>query len=425
MARTNLLQTLSSATYRFTLAFGVLLFVLPFGNQYVTNSALTLVLFNSIISLKPIRWLQAFGQIVFWLPAVFYGYLALTLLWSGDTANGALQLETKLSLLLAPWVLAANQTLLTSKQRDVFLKVFVLGNVVTLLLALGVAAKKALAAGSMGYLTESGKTVSFFTYTELSSGFMHPGYLSTYVGIAILIALYFLLQKQKFGWYWFAIAFFLFGGLILLQGRINLLALLVVLGIGGLIAAIRAKKYSLLLVPAIPVVAFGLFVIFGSPALKARYLQMPDFKYDISGSASDFNSATYRLAEWTCALDVIAQHPVVGVGIGSNKAALLDAYENRGFYEGLKREYNAHNQFLETTIVGGGIGLILLVVLIGGYIWLAYKNQDYFLIAALAFFALSMLTESMFERAWAVILYAIFFPLLLLISAQGATKSSA
>jgi len=144
---------------------------------------------------------------------------------------------------------------------------------------------------------------------------------------------------------------------------------------------------------------------------------MPDFSYDISGNT--FNSATYRLAEWSCAMDVIKEHPLAGTGLGDNREALLKSYENRGFWSGLEMRFNAHNQYIETTLSTGLIGLIFLLLLLGAYAQLAFKNKDWLSLSALVFFAMCLLTESMFERAWAVLLFAIYFPLMLLFGTKN------
>ena len=426
MVHIKLIQTLKSGTTRFALVISILLIVLPFGNQYVTNSALTLVLFNSIISLRLKDWAKAFINPIFVLSALFYIYLYISLYWSANPTTGLLQLETKLSLLIAPFVLVANKRLITLNHKELFLKVFVVANALALLLILFIAAYKAIDAGAFYYIPEGSKSkVYFFTYVSLAQPLMHPGYLSTYFGIAILSAIFLFITKSVRKWLWLGLLIWLFLGMILVQGRINILALFVVLSLGGLVAAIRLKRYKWLFIPAIPAFLFVVLLAFGNKAIKARFLQMPDFNYNISGTHEDFNSATYRLAEWTCAADVINQNPVKGVGIGSNTQALMKAYENRGFWEGLRQGFNAHNEYLEIAMIGGFIGLALLILLLGGYAYFSFRNGDYLTLAALTFFALSMITESMLERAWAIILYAVFFPLMLLVSARGATKSRA
>jgi len=138
---------------------------------------------------------------------------------------------------------------------------------------------------------------------------------------------------------------------------------------------------------------------------------MPDFSYDITGD--EFNSATYRLAEWTCAADVIAENFWLGVGVGDNRKALIDAYKKRGFKKGVEYKFNAHNQYLETMLATGVLGLAYLLFMLFTYGKWALKQQDYTALACLVFLAIGLLTESMFERSWAISLFAIFFPFMI------------
>ena len=147
--------------------------------------------------------------------------------------------------------------------------------------------------------------------------------------------------------------------------------------------------------------------------MSSRYLQLPDFEYDISADASAFNSATYRLAEWKGAFTVISEHRFFGTGVGDNRDGLIDAYEKLGFYVGVERRYNAHNQYLETWIASGLVGLLLLLTLFGYWIYRLVRYGDFSSLFALLFFMLCMLTESMLERAWAVIFLALYFPVIL------------
>ena len=263
--------------------------------------------------------------------------------------------------------------------------------------------------GAWFYLNEAGSKVLFFTYNELANPFMHPGYFSTFVGFAILISLdKFIHVKGKNRLIQAAIFIFLFVMMILLQGRMNILALFSVFGLGGIFYAVKNKMYKWLAIPATTVIVLALVLIFGSNKSENRFLQMPDFSYDITGD--EFNSATYRLAEWTCAADVISENIWFGTGVGDNRKALWDAYEVRGFKKGLEYKFIAHNQYLETMIATGVVGLAYLLFMLFAYGRLAFKSQDYVTLAALAFLAFCMLTESMFERAWAISLFAVFFP---------------
>jgi len=399
-----------------------LFFFLPFGERNITNSMLIVILVNALISARGRDWLNALVNPVFYLPAFFILFYAVTLLWSSNVKEGLFQLETKSTLFFAPLIIAACARFLTTNTWEKLERLFVLGNVSVMIYAFSLAGIKAIKAGSMSFIPEGSTTAkSFFVYQSLADPIMHPGYLSTFVGMAILITIsFFFSSAKKFNLLWTLVLAFLFLSLIMLQGRINVLALFAVIGAGALVLTIKMRAYKWLIIPVLPVVFLVLLMIFGSDEVKARYLQLPDLSYNISADASEFNSATYRLAEWTCATDVITNNFWAGTGLGDNRAALQEAYYNRQFYVGLDRKYNAHNEFLEIAIATGMIGLALFVFWLVGYGTVAMRNKDYLTIAMLVFFIMCMLTESMLERAWAVILFSTYFPVALVSSAKGA-----
>lgn len=415
---------LRSTEGRFILLFIVLFSTMPFGISTLTNALLIFVLFNAIIGLKAQQWTVGFRSRVFQISAVFYLFLTLSLLWSEDTSHGLMQLETKFTFLLAPLVLIASVNQKVVSNKALILKSFLAGNILVSITAIGIAAYNSVKAGATYFLGANGTShISFFTYEQFTEPFMHPGYFSTFLGMAILICIYFIYQNRGITkWIYGGILAFLFVILILVQGRINVLALLAVISGGVFILAVKKKAYLWLSIPVIPIVILGLLLAFGSNKIDSRYLQLPDFSYDISGD--NFNSATYRLAEWTCASDVIAEHRLLGTGVGSNNPALMKAYENRQFWAGLEHGFNAHNQYIETTIASGYVGLSLLLLLLFYYGKTALFNNDYLTLSCLAFFAISMLTESMLERANAVLLFTSFFPLMLGISTFQYSKKN-
>lgn len=110
----------------------------------------------------------------------------------------------------------------------------------------------------------------------------------------------------------------------------------------------------------------------------------------------EWNGIAVRKAIWTCAWDLIRENPVWGVGTGDGQDALQQAYANRKFHlAALYNRYNAHNQYVQTLVCAGVIGLAIWLTSIGWLLW-KFRHESLFLFtfAALLF---SMLTESMLE----------------------------
>ncbi len=350
---------------------------------------------------------------LFILPFTLVAFHALSIFWAQNTDEGFFKLNLKLGLVFIPLVIGANFRFLTSTIKQRLLWVFLAGNVAASLFMFAWAIWRVISNGAWFYTTPGSDYKRYFLlYENLAEPLMHPGYISTYIGFALFICIY-LIMKKGGGLkpILYGTLAFLFFTLIMLQGRINILAFFAVVGLGALVLAIKQKAYKWLLLPLVPVVFMAVFIVFASAETRKRYFEMPDISYDISGD--EFNSATYRLAEWLCASDVIEEHPLIGTGLGDNHEALMTAYKNRKFWNGLEHRFNAHNQYLETTMATGFIGLALLLALILGYALIAFRQKKYLQLSCLLFFAFSMLTESMLERVWAVNLFAVFFSVML------------
>ncbi len=412
MGTINLRTSLQSNSGRFRLLISLLVFSLPLGQMAFSNIILLLLFIQSLIAFRWKDWRLGFREPLWWTQAAFYLFLTASLLWADNVDYGLRQLETKTSFFLAPLFLLAGQELYPKNSRTWALKAFWWACLAAVFIALAYAAYRSFMAG--GFYEESpfGRRY-FFAYTHLATPLMHPGYLASYLAIGLFAAIELQHSETKKAQVWYyriSIVLFL-GFMLMLQARINLLALFGVVVIAALYIAWKRKAYFWLALPLIPVLALGLFFSLASPELKERYFQLPNFEYDIEGS--DFNSATYRLAEWKCASDVIAENFWFGTGIGDNQQALFESYRQNRFWEGVEKEYNAHNQYLETMIAGGFVGLLILLISIAYTMWRAWRQMDYLALCTLIFLVIAMLTESMFERIWGVLIFTIFIPFLL------------
>jgi O-antigen ligase len=92
------------------------------------------------------------------------------------------------------------------------------------------------------------------------------------------------------------------------------------------------------------------------------------------------------------------------------QAALQQAYENRKFYFASRyNTYNAHNQYIQTTIAYGLVGLSIFVMAVFAPVFLCYqqKRNTFYLIFLLCF-AFVCVTESILELNKGIIWYSFF-----------------
>jgi O-antigen ligase len=386
------------------------LFSLPFGWPPLTNLSLLLLGLLSLVVLRKSDWNYSLKQPISIFSISLFVLYALSLFYSEDWKGGLANLETKASFLIAPPILFGLSRNFTIKQVFWLKWVFVAGCVLSLLLILLVASWRAWQYQSWSFFKPNGtQEYFFFLYETFSKPLMHPGYLSTHYGIAILILL-FQFKESRYRLLVTTLIIYLGVGMLLLQARMNIIALVLVAGAYFLFWLLKGQHFKLLGAgTALVVLMVVVFLSLAPEPIKERYLAFPDFSYDIKGA--NFNSATYRLAEWKCATQAWQESFLYGHGIGDSQEALFKSYRELGFREGLERRYNSHNQFLETALSVGLIGLLLLIGLLFSYAYKAVLIDQPFLLASLLFFTLCMLTESMLERAWAVVLFNVYFPL--------------
>ena len=396
------------------LFFFLLLFVLatlPFGIADLTNLSLISLALLGVLGIKKSEWRSSLKDPISLSFTAFFIVYLLSLSYTCNVEGGLGQLETKMSFLIAAPILRIYQARFNEVQIIRLLKTYIFGVLAVILFLLIYASYRSYSAGSFSYLSEGGTYyLYYFLYESFAEPIMHPGYLSLYVGIAFLGSIY-LSRISHWTIKQIIPTIFTFClGLLLLQGRMTIIALFLSLGLWLVTYVLQRKNWKPLLISSISLLVLALLAFKLAPqSLSDRYLAFPDFSYDISGS--DFNSATYRLAEWKCAWDGVKDSPLLGYGLGCGQEELFNRYEKFKFWEGLERKYNAHNQYFETMLSTGVLGLIALVAIFISILSTAVKNNNYFAIYALIFFALCLVTESMLERAWAVILFNIFFPL--------------
>ena len=87
--------------------------------------------------------------------------------------------------------------------------------------------------------------------------------------------------------------------------------------------------------------------------------------------------------------------------------------QNSSYKTALKREYNFHNQYLQTLAAIGVFGLILFCYILYAPFVLSIRNKDYFFVLFLVIVAFSFLTESMLERQAGTSFFPFFYSIFL------------
>jgi O-antigen ligase len=128
-----------------------------------------------------------------------------------------------------------------------------------------------------------------------------------------------------------------------------------------------------------------------------------------------------RLIMWTATFLEILNHPF-GVGTGNiddhlKERLILLKQDNM-----LEKEYNPHNQFLQTTLEIGVVGLICLFLFLGFSLRQAFINNNWLLYLLIFNLIFNAFFESMLQRQSGIVFYSFWICLLVVISNKNLDK---
>jgi O-antigen ligase len=242
-------------------------------------------------------------------------------------------------------------------------------------------------------------------------------YYSWYLSIAIL---YLIFQKPKQSPDKLKYVFLLFFLVLLLLSASKLF---IVLTVPILIWRFlknwkfyHSKTKYLILGLTITILAFGTVPL----SKRISELTKPDFEilhkneftYD-----TPFNGLTLRLLQWRFAIEILNDHHawLTGIGIGSRQSVLDNYYIKHNVYHGNPDlgdtgylGYNFHNQYVETLVGTGILGLILLLSII--IIIFTGARQSLMVPRIIYIFVLIFfITESVLERQVGIVLFCLLW----------------
>jgi O-antigen ligase len=255
-----------------------------------------------------------------------------------------------------------------------------------------------------------------FTYNQFSI-LLHPTYASMFMvfSIAILFLTDFNLipDKKKNNFIKICLSLLLIISVLLSSSKTGIITLGITLSIIFIYYTIALKeiKYSLSIALILVFMSFVFIKIAPTPLVRFErgIAVLKDYKQI---DKTDTESTRVRIQIWEIATNLIAGHPVLGVGVGDVSNSLFKAYEEKSFYNLLIKRYNAHNQYLETTLGLGFIGFLFLLLLTFGLLINAFLKQKLIIFIFCILIILNFLVESMLEWQIGVVFFSFFASLL-------------
>lgn len=339
---------------------------------------------------------------------------------SGSPAAGLKFLESKLGFLILPLILLT-PGFLKDKTRDSTMLVFIS--------ALAAASVYCLVIAGVRFMTNHDPNV-FFYHALVSPVKHHAVYFSAYliIGIAFLSTSYkniYPLNRSK--WLVFAIIGFFLLLIVLLSSKLMLSIAIVLLGY--LVTKHNKttyKKWQLITVAGVFVVGIATLVLTEN-FVKKRFTNLFEgnialVKSEKFNPGNSFTGFEFRLLLWRFTYEIVQENNafLLGVGTADSQDYLVKKYLSMDMYAGDLSKgdhgylaYNCHNQFLQTFLQSGIVGLLILCFWCYTFLAECLKAKNLVATVSAVIILLFFFTESVLERQYGMILCS-FFPVIFL-----------
>ena len=390
-------KTSYQAFYDYCLALFSIITIL-FQKQAALAYLVLIVLLIVGISKKKVKFTFNFTTFLF---VLFYGFYVFYALYTNHVSDALRYFENKLTFLVLPlffFFLPKEKMAFKWTIRGFLIAVFLL-------------AIQSLVFSFSNYF----KTHEIASFISTRFSYQHhPSYASVFYTFALFISWN---QRKKnaenYSLYWLIPFSFLIIFAVLccmsLAGLLFLILFLLAAFIHFLSTKIGKKK-TLLFTAISPIVFYVLVLI--TPPLKSQWDDAKHFTVDFIDNPTTFvsdttnadNGSSVRLIMWTISTQVLTEHPL-GVGTANVDDYLYAKLTKLKQYKLAKKYYNPHNQYLQSGIEIGVIGLAVLLLLLIKATNLAWKQRNYLLLFVVLNLAFNMLFESMLQRQSGIVFY--------------------
>jgi O-antigen ligase len=355
----------------------------------------------------------------FALPLLFLAY-GFGLLYTENISYGFQKIETRLSFLFLPILLPtlrfANWKLNMEKYAYWFIGAATTGAFLSITRGLYYYFVERTALNS-GEFIENPVGYNYLFSSHLTGLFMHPGYYAVFVLVAIFVLInLFLKNRKKHLNIWTILAFFILMALVFLSyAKAALLVLVVLCAVFGFQVAYRFKKLIYLAYSGLLAIMVLLIFYFFVPNTQERIQAIRDVQNQKLDPTST-ESTQARVHAWMAAKSTLAKSPIFGFGTGDGNDELFKTYEEKGYTGALSVELNAHNEYLQTGLALGLIGVLFLIFPMVLALRRAFQTKN-FMLASWSFAALIVfLFESYLNTLAGSLFFSLFFTIFALMN---------
>ena len=400
-----------------------------FSSRAISSISIVAIFIAQLIINKPAIFppFKSKFQLLFLSGCILLFLLQLVaLLYTNDTQKGWSNIRIKTGLLITPLALFTS-SFITATTREKLLSHYCI--------VLAIASLYCLGSASIRYL-EAQDSSFFFYHSLVSPIHQHAVYFSLLVmaGLVFLlenISRSTLLLSRSFH---ISLTLFFSVFLFLLASKLVILFFLVYLfswftTIKKNDSTQKPVRVALLL---LTLMVITLTFTIKNPISKRFYeIAKGNIKivtHDSFKKSDYFNGLQFRLLQWKFVGEILTEKKrwLIGVSPGDAQATLNEKYLAKNMYSGETSRgdrgylvYNTHNQFLQTVLQNGLIGLAVLMMICVPLLKLALQNKkkpgSFIILLLLAW----LFTEAAFETQYGIVIF-IFFSLFYQLDSQSS-----
>ncbi|MBQ7490048.1 MAG: O-antigen ligase family protein [Bacteroidales bacterium] len=381
-----------SDIFYYTLAFGIL--TIPF-SIFFQLPVILILLLNFITELhfkEKYQSLKSNSLLPFFiLFSGFYLLYVIGTIYSSNLRYAFSDLECKLFLFLMPFfIFTQKKEDFTKEKTNKLFFLFIIAVLAMIICNFSI---------SFFNFVKNGDEKSFF-YTQMSH-FTHPSYSALYANTAFLMALHFLFInpiKEKSLRIIFAttlpiIATYIF----LVQSKAGVIVFLLTATAEAVCIIWKTRHKFIIIISLAIICCMGVMLISRHTHVFDRLGQSLAVLQNGTLGTNPQGSTDARIAVWKSALQAGGEHIIFGVGTGDVKETLIEHYRASGYTYIANKQFNAHNQYLQTFVALGMIGLLMLAAALLYPFAQALRMKHY--TTAIWWFSIicNLLVECMFE----------------------------
>jgi O-antigen ligase len=372
------------------------------------NKLMPVVMVLTILSLirQHHDWKTGFNRLTrlrsvyLWMVLFFLAHV-VGLLFTSNYAFAYSDIGMKLSFLLFPLFFAFSTVDFKS---GTALRVFSYGLVLTAVMC-------CIYSGYRFLYFASSAPFTYFTESYFSFQ-MHRSYFATYLIIGVLYFIRQTLWERHYRFLNLLLGLFLLLCIFLTFSKAGILILLLTLFALVVIWIVQCRK------PVIGATSLILLVACLAMAIRSSYFaerfqfMFAQFSSDKKMDVTSVESNAARVLMWETASELFLENPAVGVGTGDVKDVLQERNYRKGYTGVAEKNLNAHNQYLNTGVQLGLLGLLPLLGMLFVPAIQAFRRRKLLVFLSILTFILTMLTESFLETQAGIMPVALLLCLL-------------